>query len=575
MENRAAGGYTGKKRKVCSALKTLYKDAWVLNVYTRAFEKTDLLTEDSRILAVGNDLDQEAERICELAGTWIIPGLLDAHMHVESTMMTPAWLSEALLQHGTTGIVADPHEIANVLGTGGIQGMMDQAADADLDIWWTLPSCVPSSPMEAGARKLQAADLKPFWREPSVIGLGEVMNVPGVLCREPDLMEKIRDGLQAGKRINGHAPGVTGRNLDVYAATGITDDHECSSLEEGMDRIRRGMTVLIREGSAARNLEALMGLFQDPWCRRSLLCTDDRHPADLQAQGHIDHVIRKAISLGADPVTAICMATVQTADYYGLKNKGTLAPGKDADFVVLSDLDTFAIHSVYKNGKPVHPGETESHPAFPETARNTVHLDPAGPSRFALPGEGKQRLRAIQWPSGTLVTEEVICEADPRNLPEDLAKAAVLERHRGTGLAFTGLIQGSGLVRGAVASTVGHDAHNLLVMGKDDRDMALAANTLREIGGGLCTVLDGKVLAVVPLPVAGLMAEESLEDLAQRETELKASLRALGADPAGDFFMTLSFLSLPVIPHLKLTAHGLFDVDENRIVPLQADLSDA
>lgn len=342
-----------------------------------------------------------------------------------------------------------------------------------------------------------------------------------------------------------------------------------------MDRIRRGMTVLIREGSAARNLEALMGLFREPWCRRSLLCTDDRHPADLQAQGHIDHVIRKAISLGADPVTAICMATVQTADYYGLRNKGALAPGKDADFVVLSDLDTFAIHSVYKNGKQVRPGETEGHPAFLKTARNTVHLDPAVPSRFALPGEGKQRLRAIQWPVGTLVTEVVICEADPQHLPENLAKAAVLERHRGTGLSFTGLIQGSGLVRGAIASTVGHDAHNLLVMGKDDRDMALAANTLREIGGGLCTVLNGKVLAVVPLPVAGLMAEESLENLAQRETELKASLRALGADPAGDFFMTLSFLSLPVIPHLKLTAHGLFDVDENRIVPLQADLSDA
>lgn len=546
-------------------MKTALINGEILNVYTDSLEHKDILIEDGIIQVLGQDLADQADQVVDLTGKILVPGLIDAHMHIESTMMTPAHLSGILLRHGTTTIVADPHEIANVLGVPGIRAMMDQGKQAHLDILWTLPSCVPATAFDITGATLKAEDLKPLWQEADVVGLAEVMNAPGVLAEDPDLMEKIREARSRGKVVNGHAPGLTGDALCRYIAAGITDDHECETLAEAKERIENGMTVFIREGTAARDLEVLAGLFQEPWNRHCALCTDDRHPSDLVREGHIDHIIRKAAALGLDPKTAIRMATLQAAQYYGLRTKGAIAPGMEADLVVLDDLDRFEIDRVYKRGQDIKDLPEQADPMSQE---NSMHLESIDPSLFRLPVKQEQRMRVIGLRDGQLITDEQIRRIDPEALPADVALATLLDRHQETGRHFTGLVGNTGLQRGAIASSIGHDSHNLLVIGRSEEDMALAARTIREMQGGLCTVAEGQVLAKLALPVAGLMAQEPAEVLARQEEALQQSLTQLGMDPERSIFMTMSFMSLPVIPQLKLSVHGLVDVDNQKIVDL-------
>ena len=565
-------------------------NARIVNVFTCEIEEGSVAILGGRIAGVGGRGDYtRAREVIDLKGAFVGPGFIDAHMHVESTMLPPREFVRLAVPHGTTGAVFDPHEIANVLGIAGIKWLMEDAVGGGVPFraMWAVSSCVPSSGLETSGAMLEAADLAELMDDERVVALAEMMNFPGVVGADARVLAKVNLGL-AKRIVDGHAPGLTGMGLRAYAAAGITSDHESTTAAEAMEKLRLGMRVLIREGSAARNLEAILPAVTDANAHMFSFCTDDRHPADLHAEGHIDHVVRRAIALGMEPCRAIAMGSVYTARHYGKRDLGAIAPGYRADLVVFEELREVRARDVMFDGRWVVRGGVIGHEhmahgymahqkkAPPVSAVKLPSGLGAGSFRVPVKKPGA-KIRVIEMRPGQIVTGERVMEprveagAIVADAARDVVKLAVIERHKGAGNIGIGFVTGFGLKYGAIASTVGHDSHNLAVLGVSDADMLVAARTLAACGGGQCAVRDGKVLAVLELPIAGLMSDRpAMEVIAAQRVLLDAThgLGGLGC-PMDDPFMPLSFMCLPVIPKLKVTDMGLVDVEKFAVVDLE------
>lgn len=564
-------------------MKTLLKGGTVVNVFTDELQKANVLIDGEKIAGVGDYSEEDADFVRDVSGKYICPGFIDGHIHIESTMMLPAEFARAAVLHGTSAVVADPHEIANVCGGDGIEFMLEASEGLPLDVYIMVPSCVPATSFDESGAELSAADIEPFYRHARVLGLAEMMNYVGVVSGDKGVMDKINSANAKGKVINGHAPLLSGRDLDKYIAAGIRDDHECSSADEARERIRKGQRVMIRNGTAARNLSGLLPLFDEPWNRRCLLVTDDKHAADLIANGHIDDIIRLAVKAGKSAVTGIRMATLQAAEAFGLKNEGAIAPGYSANIVLLDDLDSVAVSTVYHLGKEVvsegRLAEFTSpavSTALKERVLNSFNLAPLCEKDFHITASGNRKCRVINLVKDQLITEEALLDVDfgknnGIDTEKDILKLAVIERHKNTGHIGLGFIHGIGLKEGAIAASVSHDSHNLIVIGTSEREMAFAANRVRELGGGMAAVKNGEVLSEMPLPYAGLMTDASVSEVARQNEAVRKSVHTLGVPEDIEPFMTMAFVSLPVIPKIKMTTHGLFSSDKWAIVPLFSD----
>ena len=554
------------------------KHAKVVNVFTAELEDGDIAVEDGYIVGVG---DYEGQTEIELGGAVVCPGLIDGHIHLESSMVAPGEFERSVVPHGTQAVITDPHEIANVAGAEGIRFMMERTRGLTLDVYFMLPSCVPATGLDESGAVLSAEALSPLYEEERVLGLAELMNSYGTVRADRGILDKVEEARNRNLLIDGHAPGLSGRELNAYVTAGVQSDHECSDAGEAVEKLKRGQWVMIREGTAARNLRALMPLFQEPYYHRCMLVTDDKHPGDLIRLGHLDYIIREAISLGADPVHAVMMASFHPASYFGLREVGAIAPGYKANFIVVSDLKDFKVKQVYKNGKLVAENGVMKEGILaaeqrsvetPARVGDSFNLNEIRPEDFRMEKKGST-IRVLCLTPGELTTKELLAPwtenqgvAPGVNIEQDIVKMAVLERHHNTGHMGLGFLGGYGLKRGAVATSIAHDSHNLIVAGACDQDMALAANTVRKNRGGLAVVADGKILGELPLPIAGLMSEEPAEWVDEKLEELKAQTRDLGIGDSIDPFMTLAFASLPVIPKLRLNTYGLIDVEKQEIV---------
>jgi adenine deaminase len=536
----------------------------VLSVFTREWLETDVAIVDGHVAGLG---DYEGEETLDVSGRYVVPGLIDAHMHLESSKLLVDEFARLVLPFGTTAVVADPHEIANVLGTDGVHWLIDLCSEVPLDVYFMASSCVPASRFESPRRDLTPGDLDALLRRRRVIGLAEMMNFPGVIGGADSELEK----LALARHVDGHAPGVLGRELNAYAAAGIGSDHEAYTAEEGRERLRAGMWLLIREASAARNLEALLPLLAEYGPGRIAFCTDDREPEHIAEDGHMNSMVRDAVRFGIPAEDALVCATLNPALWHGLQGLGAVAPGYRADLVVLPDLERFVPDTVLKNGRPV---AEFPRAAVPDWVRHTVRIGAFGPEMFRLEFDGGEA-RVIGIVPGQIVTDSLVATppvragealADPQ---QDLAKIAVVERHLGTGRVGLGLVRGFGLQRGAIASSVAHDAHNVVVVGMNDASMAAAVRRLANRGGGIVVVDGAEVLAELPLPVAGLLSDAPLEEVVARSHALAAAARTLGCTLEAPF-QHLSFLALSVIPSLKLTDRGLVDVKRFELVELSA-----
>jgi adenine deaminase len=538
----------------------------VLSVFTREWLDADVAIVDGFIAGVGS---YEGRETVDAAGRYVVPGFIDAHMHLESTKLLVDEFARLVLPMGTTAVVADPHEIANVLGTDGVHWLHDASAGLQLEVFFMASSCVPASAFESPRRPLELGDLEALVRRKRVIGRAEMMNFPGVIAGDAGELAKL--ALEGAEHVDGHAPGVLGSALQAYAAAGIRSDHEMLTVEEGRERLRAGIWLLVREASMARNLRALLPLVADYGPGRIAFCTDDRDPEDIADHGHINGMVRDAVGAGIDPADAILMASFHPAQWHGLTQHGAVAPGYLGDLLLLPDLESFVPDLVLKRGRRVDDVPTAE---VPEWVRQTVRLKPVTAADFAISWEGGAA-RTIG-----LVTDQVVTEALEREPlvvdghavsdPErDLVKLAVAERHLGTGRIGLAFLSGSGLRRGALASTVAHDAHNLFVVGADDDDMAFAAQRLAEVGGGIVVVDGGRVVAECPLPVAGLLSDQPLDVVVAQSRACNDAAHGLGWKGATPF-LTLAFLALSVIPSLKLTDRGLVDVDRFELVSLAA-----
>ncbi|MBL7064050.1 MAG: adenine deaminase [Anaerolineae bacterium] len=547
----------------------------LINVFTGEIVETDMAIAGDRIVGVGPDYEARDEM--DLGGRYVCPGLIDAHVHIESSMVTPPQFARAVVPRGTTTAVTDPHEIANVAGADGIRYMLAASEGLPLTVYVNLPSCVPATHMGTAGAELAAGDLLPLTDLPRVTGLAEFMNVPGAVLGLPGALERLV--AFQGYVIDGHAPGVSGKWLQAYIGAGPGSDHESTTADEMLEKLRLGMVVFIRESTAAKNLRALVPAVTPQNSRRCAFCTDDRHPADLLDEGHIDHLIRLAVAEGLDPITAIQMATLNAAEWFRLHDRGAIAPGKRADLVIFSNLKDFHAEMVFaggalvaQDGAPVGDWLT---PVVDDTCvRDTVHVEWERLD-FAIPAQG-ERVRVIGVVPDQVVTEHLVepakvvnglAVADPER---DLLKMAVIERHRDTGNVGLGFIRGLGLRRGALAGSVGHDAHNLTVAGCDDMSMKTAARAVGDLGGGLVAAAGEEVLGSLPLPIGGLMSDQPVETVRQQMDWLVETAKSLGSS-LHDPFMTLGFLALEVIPALKLTDQGLVDVERFDFVPLFAE----
>jgi adenine deaminase len=543
--------------------------ARVFSVFTSEWLELDVAVAGGRIAGLGSY--DGGERV-DARGQYLAPGFIDAHVHIESSKLTPAEFARAVVPHGTTAVVTDPHEVANVLGREGVEWMLDASDGLPLDVFVMAPSCVPASSFESPMCPLEPADMQAILRHPRALGVAEMMNFPGVIAGDPEVLARLE--VDGATHADGHAPGVGGRALDAYVAAGIRSDHEATTLEEALEKRRRGMWVLLREASNARNLRDLLPLVREYGPQHCAFCTDDREPDFLFRDGHIDQMCRVAVEEGIAPEAALLMATLHPARCHGLLDRGAIAPGLRADLVLLDDLSSFLPARVYKDGALVAAGgraEPFERPPIPERVRSTMRSAPLAGDAFAIPAAS--RVRVIETIPGQLIThareEEPAMRdgqvvADPER---DLAKIAVVERHHATGRIGVGLVRGFGLRTGAFASTVAHDAHNLVVVGTSDEDMTACAVRLQEIGGGIVVARDGAVRGELALPVAGLLSDEPVEDVVARLEGLQDMLREQGVGDSAPF-MTLSFLALSVIPSLKITDRGLVDVDRFELVPL-------
>lgn len=552
----------------------LLKNARVVNVFSGEIETTGVAITHSRIIGLGNDYP--AQRVIDLNGKYIAPGFIDAHVHIESAMVPPFEFARAVVPHGTTSVIIDPHEIANVLGVDGIRYMLEASKYTPFSVYVMVPSCVPATHLETNGGILRWSDLIPFKDDPWVIGLGEMMNYPGVLNRDQETLDKLRAFFN--RRIDGHAPGMTGRDLEAYVAAGIGSDHECTTVAEAQEKIRLGMRVMIREASNAQNLKTLLPVITPKNARRILFVTDDRFPADLIDQGHIDYIVRTAIHEGLDPITAIQIATLNAAEYFNLHDRGAIAPGRRADLIVFDNFENLKIEQVYRGGQLVaRNGRTLPQDIPPRNlpVRNSMNVNWSKVD-VRLPAHGHTKIRVMGMVPDQITTTQSIetallkegnVVADPAR---DILKLAVIERHQNTGNVGIGFVRGLKLQRGAIGSSVAHDSHNIIVAGANDDDLMTAARAIAAMQGGLVAVDKGQVLARVPLPIAGLMSDQPIERVRAQMDNLVDLTRDLGSDLHAPF-MALAFLALPVIPELKLTDRGLVDVNKFDFVSIFAD----
>ena len=551
------------------------RNASLINVYTGEIYKTDIVVAEDTIVAVGPGYQATEEM--DLGGRYVAPGFIDAHVHIESSMLTPPQFARAVVPRGTTTVVSDPHEIANVCGLAGIRYMLDASEGLPLTIYANAPSCVPATHMATAGADLGAGQLQTLLDHRRVLGLAELMNYPGLILGDPNVLAKVE--AFRGRIVDGHSPGVSGPWLNAYVAAGVGSDHECTTLDEAQDRLRLGMYVFIRESTGARNLSDLLPAITPENSRRACFCTDDRHPNDLLDDGHIDHILRLAIAQGLDPVTAIRMATLNTAEWFRLYDRGAIAPGKRADLVVFSDLHDIRPEMVLTGGRVVAQegkavGAWHQATVDESSVRNTVRVDwdAVTLSTFEIPAIGSQA-RVIGVIEGQVVTEHRIEPIRQDNglacadLDRDLLKMAVIERYKNTGNVGLGFIQGIGLQVGAIAASVAHDHHNIVVIGADDQSMLTAARAVGQMGGGFVAANQDLVLAQLPLPIGGLMSDQSVEDVREAMDLLLISSAALGSD-LHDPFMVMGFMALEVIPTLRLTDQGLVDVEQFKPVPL-------
>lgn len=549
----------------------LFANARIINVFSGEIIPGHIAVRGGHIVGIG---DYPAETVVDLKNRYVAPGFIDAHVHIESAMTSPSEFAKAVVCRGTTTVVADPHEIANVMGAKGIDYMLAASENLPVNVFFTMPSCVPATSMETAGAALGPADVEHYLAHPRIVGLAEMMNFPGVIFRDPPVLAKIAAAKTAKKPVDGHSPGLSGKDLNAYAAAGIMSDHECTTAAEAMEKLRLGMHVMIREGTGAKNLEDLLPIVNETTARQILWCTDDRHPGDIMEEGHIDFMIRRAVAAGLDPLTAISMGTLNAARYFGLDHLGAIAPGRRADLVVFSDLHQPVAEAVYCAGR-----------LAAENGR--IHPDVDVPRTLECPSRMKVRAEALDFriaAAGKTIRlmelvprqiftrqktvpariEDGVAVADPAR---NILKIAVIERHTGSGNIGKGFVTGFGLKKGAMAGSVAHDSHNIIVVGASDADMLAAVRRIIDMNGGLAAAEGGKILAELPLPIAGLMSDQPLETVRKRMDELIRAAGNLGA-VVPDPFMILSFLALPVIPELKLTDRGLFDVARFCHVPL-------
>lgn len=535
------------------------KNAKYLNVFSNEFLCGDIAVANGLIAGVGK-YDGKTE--IDVSGKLVLPGFIDAHIHLESSMVTPAEFAKAVVAHGTTTVITDPHEITNVMGIDGVEYMIQASQNLPIDVHFMMPSCVPATEIDESGAELDCKDIDLYLDNKKVLGLAEMMNYVGVINGDKNVLSKIVTSQAHHKKIDGHAPELSGNDLNAYIAAGVYSDHECSTFENALEKLRKGQFIMIREGTAAHNLKALMPLLTQQYYARCMFATDDKHPSDLLYGGHIDYIVKQALKNGADPIVALKTATHHAARYFLLNNKGAIASGYLADIVVVDNLENFNVETVFKRGKLVFDGEVKdfSAPAVDEELAekcfDTFHLDSVTPSSFKVDG----KLGLIGLVGGELLTRN-LGTADKIDVENDILKIACIERHKGTNHIGVGYVKGYSLKSGAVATSVAHDSHNIITVGCNDDDIAVAVNAIKDSKGGIAVVENGKIKALLELPIAGLMSDEPLTTVNEKLENAKSSAYELGADKSIDPFMTLSFLSLPVIPSLRITTKGVFDAE--------------
>lgn len=535
------------------------KNAKYLNVFSNEFLSGDIAVANGLIAGVGK-YDGKTE--IDVSGKLVLPGFIDAHIHLESSMVTPAEFAKAVVAHGTTTVITDPHEITNVMGIDGVEYMIQASQNLPIDVHFMMPSCVPATEIDESGAELDCKDIDLYLDNKKVLGLAEMMNYVGVINGDKNVLSKIVISQAHHKKIDGHAPELSGNDLNAYIAAGVYSDHECSTFENALEKLRKGQFIMIREGTAAHNLKALMPLLTQQYYSRCMFATDDKHPSDLLYGGHIDYIVKQALKNGADPIVALKTATHHAARYFLLNNKGAIASGYLADIVVVDNLEDFNVETVFKRGKLVFDGEVKDFSAptvdekLAEKCFDTFHLDSVTPSSFKVDG----KLGLIGLVGGELLTRN-LGTADKIDVENDILKIACIERHKGTNHIGVGYVKGYSLKSGAVATSVAHDSHNIITVGCNDDDIAVAVNAIKDSKGGIAVVENGKIKALLELPIAGLMSDEPLTTVNEKLENAKSSAYELGADKSIDPFMTLSFLSLPVIPSLRITTKGVFDAE--------------
>lgn len=535
------------------------KNAKYLNVFSNEFLCGDIAVANGMIAGVGK-YDGKTE--IDVSGKLVLPGFIDAHIHLESSMVTPAEFAKAVVAHGTTTVITDPHEITNVMGIDGVEYMIQASQNLPIDVHFMMPSCVPATEIDESGAELDCKDIDLYLDNKKVLGLAEMMNYVGIINGDKNVLSKIVTSQAHHKKIDGHAPELSGNDLNAYIAAGVYSDHECSTFENALEKLRKGQFIMIREGTAAHNLKALMPLLTQQYYSRCMFATDDKHPSDLLYGGHIDYIVKQALKNGADPIVALKTATHHAARYFLLNNKGAIASGYLADIVVVDNLEDFNVETVFKRGKLVFDGEVKDFSAptvdekLAEKCFDTFHLDSVTPSSFKVDG----KLGLIGLVGGELLTRN-LGTADKIDVENDILKIACIERHKGTNHIGVGYVKGYSLKSGAVATSVAHDSHNIITVGCNDDDIAVAVNAIKDSKGGIAVVENGKIKALLELPIAGLMSDAPLTTVNEKLENAKSSAYELGADKSIDPFMTLSFLSLPVIPSLRITTKGVFDAE--------------